>query len=143
MKSYVVQGVLIFLLSLLSLCQCSYYYLVDDNDKIGIYAGKGTWDGCPPDAHRCDNKCVFQVDNWTTPCRNIFPDGPSRAACVDWSHPYYCNHTDTCISVDSVCGDECFTVSPTNKYDHLAERYLCDGSALQMRCLAMVHVIRL
>ena len=107
-----------------------------DNDKIDVATGKGTWDGCPPDAHRCDDKCVFHTDNWTTPCRNIMPDGPSRAACVDWNYPYYCNHTDTCISVDDVCYDKCYTVSRINKYDHLAQRYLCEGRCLteEMSC---------
>ena len=96
------------------------YYFVNDDSKIGIYISKGTWDGCPPDAHRCDDKCIFEDDIWTTPCKHILPDGPSRAACVDWGYPYYCNKTNTCLPVDSLCGEDCFTHSLTNKFLYLS-----------------------
>ena len=76
---------------------------------------------------RCDDKCIFEGDGWTTPCRS------SIAPCADLSFPFYCNITDTCLAVDDLCGeDSCYTDLDWNDryYKELGDRYKCGENCL-------------
>merc|ERR1719158_347229 len=108
-----------------------------DKHHLGMGMGRANdWSdsdenyGCPGTALRCDDKCIFEDDQWNKPCKSR-KQGEERMFCVRWKLPFYCPAQNTCLSALDQCDGACATYDEkVNPYSDFPESYPCGDKCI-------------